>query len=60
MSRGDDPYQGARREPGFPNLWYVKVPGSYQGGSVVLCSYFIVESTHEVHCKGFGTLSWPS
>jgi hypothetical protein len=59
MSRADDPYQGVRREPTFPNLWYVTVPGSLSDGSVVLCSYFIFELTHEVHCKGFGTIGWP-
>jgi hypothetical protein len=59
MSRADDPYRGVRREPSFPNLWYVTVPGSYVDGAVVLCSYFIVETLHEVHCKGFGTVGWP-
>jgi hypothetical protein len=59
ISRADDPYQGARREPGFPNLWYVAVPRSYHDGAVVVCSYEIVELAHEVRCKGFGTLGWP-
>ena len=39
--------------------WYVTVPGSWSDGSVVLCSYFIFGLTHEVHCKGFGTIGWP-
>jgi len=38
--RFDDPYQGARREDGFENLWFGHVPGSEDGeGHVVTCSY---------------------
>jgi hypothetical protein len=28
MSRHEDPYRGVRREPGFPNLWFGKVPNT--------------------------------
>ncbi len=28
LSRFDDPYQGVRHEPGFPNLWFGRVPNS--------------------------------
>jgi hypothetical protein len=60
MSRFDDPYQDGRREQGFPNLWYAVVPGSDDGrGHVVVCSYWIEESTRTVRCDNFGTLSWP-
>lgn len=60
MSCLDDPYRNARREPAFPNLWYTTIPRSYRNGTVVLCSFEIVETVHEVRCKGFGTLNWPT
>jgi hypothetical protein len=55
MSRLDDPYQGVRREPDFDNLWYGVVPMSQDGaGSVVVCAYWIDESTRTVRCHDFG------
>ncbi|WP_306207365.1 hypothetical protein [Actinoplanes sp. RD1] len=60
MSRSEDPYLNARREPGFPNLWYLPIPDSYHDGAVVGCSFEIYEQSHEVICRGFGTLSWPA
>jgi hypothetical protein len=46
MTRFDDPYQGMRRQPGFDNLWFGVVPGTYDGrGKVVCCSYWILEAT---------------
>ena len=59
FSRYDDPYQGVRREPGFPNLWYGPVPNTDDGATVVLCSYWIEESTRTVRCDSFATLSRP-
>jgi hypothetical protein len=60
MSRSEDPYQGVRREPGFPNLWWGAIPNSGDGkGNVVMCSYWIEESTRTVRCDNFGLLSWP-
>lgn len=60
LSRLEDPYQGVRRESGFPNLWYGPVPGSDDGNrTVVVCSYTIEESRRAVCCMGFATLSRP-
>jgi hypothetical protein len=60
MSRSEDPYQGVRREPGFPNLWWGVVPNSSDGkGNVVVCSYWIQETTRTVRCDNFGLLRWP-
>lgn len=61
MSRGDNPYQGVQREPGFDNLWYGVVPRSgHDAGSVVVCSYFVFETTRVVRCNSFATLNWPA
>lgn len=61
LTRVDDPYQGVRREPGFPDFWSGVVPGSHDGdGHVVLCSYWVEESRRAVRCDNFGLLSWPA
>lgn len=58
--RGDDPYHGVRREPGFDNLWLGIVPNSDNGkGQIVVCSYWIDESRRTVRCDNFGTLNLP-
>jgi len=45
MTRYEDPYQGVRRESGFPNLWFGPVPQSDDGrGLIVACSYWIEET----------------
>lgn len=60
LTRYDDPYQGVRREPAFPNLWFGAIPRSYDGrGTVVACSYWIEESRHAVRCDSFATLGLP-
>jgi hypothetical protein len=60
LTRDDDPYQGVRREEGIPNLWFGRVPNSYDGsGHVVVCSYWIKEVTRTVCCDNFGSLSLP-
>lgn len=60
VTRYEDPYEGMRREPDIDNLWYGVVPGSNDGyGNVVVCSYFIVESTRTVRCNSCTTLSLP-
>lgn len=59
VGRVDDPYQGMVRESSMPNLWYGPVPGSDEGGMVVVCSYFVEESTRTVKCIGLATLSRP-
>lgn len=50
---------GMVREPSMPNLWYGPVPGSDEGSMVVVCSYFVEESTRTVKCIGLATLSRP-
>jgi hypothetical protein len=60
MTRYDDPYQGVRREKGFPNLWFGAIPDSADGdGNVVACAYWIAESNRVVRCDSFATLSLP-
>ena len=60
MARHDDPYAGVRREPGFPNLWFGRIPGTLDAnGSMVTCSYFIYESTRVIRCNGIGRLNLP-
>jgi hypothetical protein len=60
LTRDEDPYQGVRREGGFPNLWFGQIPNSRDGcGHVVVCSYWIEESSRTVRCDNFGTLSFP-
>ena len=60
FSRMEQPYQGARREPGFPNLWTCVVPGSLHSDErIVLCSFWIFESEQVVRCDSFATLTLP-
>jgi hypothetical protein len=60
LTRYDDPYQGVRRESAFPNLWFGVIPYSGDGmGNVVVCAYWIEESTRTVHCDSFTRLSVP-
>lgn len=61
MSRYTDPYQGVRRQRGFDNLWYGRVPRAVDlQDRQVVCSYWIFERTGVVRCDNFGSLSWPS
>lgn len=58
LTRGVDPYEGAEREPGFPNLWSAWVPEVRDAeGRGVLCSYWIDEATRVVRCDNYGLLS---
>jgi hypothetical protein len=59
MGRTEDPYRGARREPGFPNLWWGKVPSAHYGGVVPVCSYWIEELPRRVRCSSVSSLHWP-
>ncbi|MCK9921237.1 hypothetical protein MXD61_04850 [Frankia sp. AgPm24] len=59
FTRTDDPYQGVRREAGFPNLWFGAIPRSARGEQVVCCSYWIEDGAHRVVCDSFGTLNRP-
>ena len=60
MNRYDDPYRGMRREPGLPNLWYGPVPGTESDDTVVVCSYWIFESTRTVRCNDICALRQPT
>jgi hypothetical protein len=59
ISRSEDPYQDAKREPGFQNLWSAQVPGSTYGHLGVLCAYWIFEIDHRVACESVTSLSEP-
>lgn len=60
VTRYANPYEGMTQQPGFPNLWAGKVPGSEDGcGNAVACSYWIYESTHTVKCNDFAILGEP-
>jgi hypothetical protein len=59
MNRCSDPYEGARREPGFDNLWFTSIPGTLHDGQVVCCSYWIEETTRTIRCDLISTLNWP-
>jgi hypothetical protein len=60
IGRHDDPYQGVRREAGFPNLWFGKIPHSEDGkGHAVAGPYWIEESTRTVRCESFSALREP-
>ncbi len=60
LTRFDSPYQGVHRQPGYPNLWYAVVPESHDGNrNVVVCGYWIEESTRTVRCDSFVTLAVP-
>lgn len=49
-----------RRESGFDNLWWGKVPGTADNlGRVVTCSYFIYESSSTIQCATFGWHTGP-
>src|SRR3954453_2424719 len=61
FSRYVDPYQGVQREPGFPNLWHGRVPRAvHPPDRVVVCSYFIYETTRVVACNSFASLTFPA
>jgi hypothetical protein len=54
----EDPYLFARRVPNFgdPNFWEARIPGSRDGqGHIILCSYWIWETTRTVRGSLFGT-----
>lgn len=60
LTRMDDPYRDARRQPDFPNLWFCPIAGSEHGDSlIVVCSYWIREGEHVVACDSVASLSWP-
>jgi hypothetical protein len=50
-----------QREPSMPNLWYGKVPDTFDADdrTVIVCSYFINEREHSVRCDSFARLGLP-
>jgi len=60
FTRLEDPFVGVRRQPSFENLWFGPVPGTVHGpGQVVVCSYWIFESSRTIRCDSIATLSLP-
>ncbi|GAA4179194.1 hypothetical protein GCM10022252_00340 [Streptosporangium oxazolinicum] len=59
LDRHTDPYQGAARVEGFPNLWRSRVPDTWHEGQMVFCQFWIEETTHTVRFDMFSTLSLP-
>jgi hypothetical protein len=60
FDRQNDPYLGARREPGFPNLWFVPIPGAFTAaGRQVTCSYWIEAASWILRCDAITELSPP-
>lgn len=59
VSRGADPYAGARREHGAPNQWLAKIPGTLHDGHMVVCTFYIYEATKTVRCDMLTTLGLP-
>jgi hypothetical protein len=61
LTRMDDPYQGARREAGFPNLWWAVIPGSiHSPARVVGCAYWVFAAERTVRCDQISSLSFPA
>jgi hypothetical protein len=60
FTRDDNPYQGVARAEGFDNLWYGRIPGTLHAvDRVVVCSYFIRETSRTVECVSFASLRLP-
>lgn len=61
LTRMDDPYLDARREPGFDNLWWAVAPGSVHApAQVVGCAYWVFEAQGVVRCDQISSLSYPA
>jgi hypothetical protein len=60
MTRHDNPYQGARREPVHPNLWFARIPGTVdKDGTIVVCAYYIFEQAKIIRCDSIMRLGLP-
>jgi hypothetical protein len=61
LTRLENPYDGMQRQQGFANLWFGRIPGTYQpgDGTVVVCSLWIEETSRMVRCDRIGTLTIP-
>lgn len=59
ISRGTDPYAGARREDVAENYWLAKIPQTFHDGQMVVCTFYVYEETRTVRCDMLVTLSLP-
>jgi hypothetical protein len=60
MSRHDNPYANVRRLPTAPNLWFGRVAATRRpDGTIVTCSYHILEQTRVVRCHSIARLHLP-
>ncbi|MDF5759201.1 hypothetical protein [Spongiactinospora sp. TRM90649] len=59
LDRHTDPYQGAKRVDGLPNVWFSRIPGTQHDGQMVCCQFWIMETTRTVRFDMFSTLSLP-
>lgn len=59
LDRYTDPYQGAARVAGFPNLWRSRIPATWHDDQMVFCQFWIEETTRMVRFDLFSTLSLP-
>ncbi len=61
LSRMEDPYESLRRDPGFANLWFGKVPRTYDPDTrtAIACTLFVDEQSHEVKIDRFARLGVP-
>ncbi len=59
MNRYTNPYRGARREPGFPNVWWARIPGTATAQTAVVCSFAVEEQSKVVVCYSIATLNQP-
>ncbi|MEV4525369.1 hypothetical protein [Streptosporangium sp. NPDC049304] len=59
LDRHTDPYQGAARVEGFPNLWRSRIPDTWHEEQMVFCQFWIEETTRTVRFDMFSTLSLP-
>jgi hypothetical protein len=60
MARHGNPYANVRRDPSAANLWFGRVPGTRRAdGTIVACSYFILEADRVVRCHAIGRLFLP-
>jgi hypothetical protein len=60
LTRQETPYAGVVRQEGFADLWYGVIPGTWHGGNIVACSYWIDAQQMRVRCDSIATLSAPA
>jgi hypothetical protein len=59
-ARLDTPFLNMRPEAAIPNLWFGVIPGTREkDGSVMTCSYFILEESRTIVCNSLASLAPP-